>query len=152
MADQLHLRTRVPATLNRLDSKDSFFHRLLNRKPRNGKSKSSSQQDSEYGQFPGALVFPMTPSPNTHPLLTKPFPRDEALGGMDISAGIPGSGQRKGAGLLTRRYTSWHSHIPPNITGPKIMMGKETISGKSSGEDDILEWGFFTKCYSEARV
>lgn len=149
MADQLHLRTRVPAILNQRDSKDSFFHRLLNRKSRSGKSKSSSQQDSEYGQVPDA---PILPSPNTHPLLTKPFPRDEALGGADITADIPEARWRAGAELLAQHYTSWHSHISPNITKPKVMIGKETMSNKSSREDGILGWNFFVKCYSEASV
>jgi len=152
MADQLHLQARVPATLNRLDSKDSFFYRLLNRRSRSGKRKSSNQQGSEYGRFPDAPVFTMTPSPNTHPLLTKPFPRDEVLGGADITTDIPGLGRRTGVGLLTRRYTSWHSNIAPNITRSKVMIGKEAISSKSSGEDGILEWDCFVKCYSEARV
>ncbi|RPB27657.1 hypothetical protein L211DRAFT_834515 [Terfezia boudieri ATCC MYA-4762] len=150
MMDQSHLRTRVPATLNRLDSKDSFLHWLLNRKSRSGKS-TSSQQDCEYGQFPDAPVFTMTPSPNTHPLLTKPFPRDEVLGGASITAAIPGLGWRTGAGPLTQRYASWHSHLSPNITDPRSMIGQETISSKFSRKDSILEWDFFVKCYSEGR-
>ena len=152
MTDQLHPRARVPATLNQLDPKGSFFYRLLNRRSRSGKSKLSNQQDSGYSRPSDAPVFTMTPSPNTHPLLTKPFPRDEVLGGVDITADIPRRGRKTGAGLLTRRYTSWNPHISPNITGSKIMIGKETISSKSSGGDGILEWDCFVKCYSEARM
>jgi len=93
----------------------------------------------------------MTPSPNTHPLLTKLFPRDEVLGGVEVTSDIPGSERGVGAGLLTQRYTSWHSHKSPSITNSRII-GKETISGKPSGEDGIVEWELYTKCYSEARV
>lgn len=127
---------------------ESFLERWFWRRSKLTKAKTQSRYlQSSHDQSVEAPVSVISPSPNTHPLLTRPFPRDEALRG---SGQIPESRcDSTTAAVINGHYTSWHSPQSPDIN---LQIHQTEVISEYSGHDCTFEWGFFDKCYAEVCI
>lgn len=135
----------------RLEPTESFLERLFRRRSKLTKAKTRSRYlQSTHGQSVEAPVFVITPSPNTHPLLSSPFPRSKAPGGPELAEQTSESGRESTTeAVIKGHYTSWHSPQSPDIN--LQIHQTEVISGYS-GHGCTFEWGFFNKCYAEVCI
>lgn len=135
----------------RLESTESFLERLFRRRSRPTKARTRSRYlQSSRDHSVEAPVFVLTPSPNTHPLLTRPLPRDEPFRGPDMAGQISELGRDSTtAAVIKGRYTSWHSPQSPDIN---LQIRQTEVISEYSGHDCTFEWGFFNKCYAEVCI
>lgn len=147
----------------------SFLKRLFNRSKSRvptGVIKTSTIDLSREGSASEHTVFAMSPSPNTHPLLSKPFARDELrprtplakyshLDGTILAGGEGFVHSRKMAALaLAKGRTGGYCSSPSSERElyTKSLRDREQAAMSAAVEGKyVQEWGFFIKCYAEGR-
>ncbi|KAL7271318.1 hypothetical protein RUND412_005939 [Rhizina undulata] len=151
----------------------SFLRRFFNRT----KSRSATTTDISVPSSPMTLnssdaqllsnpkIFTMTPSPHTHPLLTKPSARDEfrPRGPLVTYSQITGSTRsdgfanaRKMAALALANGDVLDSRLGTACSDGDLysrnLREREDAAQAAAVEGKyVQEWGFFIKCYGEGR-
>ena len=118
---------------------------------------------------PSPVVFGMTPSPHTHPLLSKPSARDELRMGYQQSKRLPRSSSHGDLGSAKGRYSRPRRLALPrgsiedddfvdvyNLASPDMyirnLRSRERVAMDAAVDGRyVSEWGLFIKCYSEGR-
>ncbi|KAH0545081.1 hypothetical protein FGG08_000852 [Glutinoglossum americanum] len=153
-----------------------FLKRIFSRQNKSSKNQSALEQ-SQYGEFDydhiGSDIPKMGPSPHTHPLLAKPYARDELTHHRPHSkhcerlseSTIP-TARRKGELALASRSVSVKSTTgeSPKSNGSNANNSPESNnSDPGEGETAAVvanaaievkygqEWDFFIRCYAEGR-
>lgn len=152
----------------------SFLKRLFNRsKPRalpptivgNHSAPSSTFDFPRKMSASGSTVVTMSPSPHTHPLLSKPSARDELRPRTPLTkySHLDGTISTGGEGFIHSRRMALtvvkgqlrDDSFSPNFERElytRCLRDREQAAVSAAVESKyVQEWGFFIKCYSEGR-
>ncbi|KAF8541161.1 hypothetical protein BDD12DRAFT_530334 [Trichophaea hybrida] len=137
----------------------SFLRRLFHRSKIRNSDYSSRSGDSSFGS---ADMMVMTPSPHTHPLLSKPYPRDDVLVGRSRPSTLvfsthggtspcrlsnPAVTKTSDAGSIYSVNTS----AAADMYRRSLREREKAAMAAATDCKYVQEWGFFIKCYSEGR-
>jgi hypothetical protein len=151
--------------------RSGFLKRIFSRPAKNPRNQSPLEQSPQDGFDLGyntPVIPKMGPSPHTHPLLSKPYARDEILPRRPQSKhrdGLTEStlsiARRKGELALASRSASMRLAVAelPKRNGGISNSSESHNDGSGEGEKvtvntgteakSVREWGFFVKCYAE---
>lgn len=150
----------------------SFLKRLFNRsKPRAPTNVSNTAFNSTFdfsrkmSVSSESTIMTMSPSPHTHPLLSKPSARDELRPRTPLAkySHLDGTISAGGEGFVHSRkmaaLTLVRSHPADDDFGiiserelyARNLRGREQMAVSAAEGKYVQEWGFFIKCYAEGR-
>jgi len=167
---QAPLGTTAAAGQQSLD-RSGFFKRIFSRQIKSPKNQSPLEQ-SPHDEFDfghnNSNIPKMGPSPHTHPLLSKPYARDEVLHCRPqsklrngLSESTLSIARRKGELALASRSGSIRSaaaELPeknaslpnsPESHDDDSEEGEKAATNAVTESKSVQEWGFFVKCYAE---
>lgn len=152
----------------------SFLKRLFNRsKPRapstivsNPSTPGSTLDFPRKMSASGSTIVTMSPSPHTHPLLSKPFARDELRPRTPLTkySHLDGTISTGGEGFVHSRKVAaltvagsqltdegFNSNFERELYTRSLRDREQAAMSAAVESKYVQEWGFFIKCYSEGR-
>lgn len=150
MADK-ESQVRVSTASSEPECTGSFFQRLLSRRSTFTRKKVSNRiKNGRSAEMLDSIVI--IPSPNTHPLLTKPFPREESLGRIDLMGRNSDSRQRRTTGLPSLADSNLSKSELAGASKENVTMCTDGKLNELSREGCTPGWDQYVRCYSEVNI